>query len=53
MIELFSKIAQKLEENQIAYMLSGSLAMSYYTTSRMTRDIENLLQNPTTDHEYL
>ncbi len=40
MIELFSKIAQKLEENQIAYMLSGSLAMSYYTTSRMTRDID-------------
>jgi hypothetical protein len=39
-IELFNKVAQKLEENQISYMLSGSLAMSYYTTSRMTRDID-------------
>jgi hypothetical protein len=40
MVELFGKIAKKLEENQISYMLSGSLAMSYYTTSRMTRDID-------------
>lgn len=40
MIDLFNKVAKKLEENHTSYMLSGSLAMSYYTTSRMMRDID-------------
>jgi hypothetical protein len=40
MIALFAKIASQLEAQELTYMLSGSLAMGYYTTARMTRDID-------------
>jgi hypothetical protein len=51
MIELFNKVAQQLEEKQIPYMLSGSLAMSYYTTSRMTKDIDIVIHLQAVDVE--
>ncbi len=40
MIAFFAKIASQLEAQQLTYMLSGSLAMGYYTVARMTRDID-------------
>lgn len=33
-------VSRRLEEAAIPYMLTGSLAMSFYTTPRMTRDID-------------
>lgn len=33
-------VSRRLEEGGIPYMLTGSLAMSFYTTPRMTRDID-------------
>jgi hypothetical protein len=33
-------VSKRLDEAAIPYMLTGSLAMSFYTTPRMTRDID-------------
>jgi len=38
--KVLKKVCSKLEQNDIDYMLSGSLAMSIYTIPRMTRDID-------------
>lgn len=38
--ELLKEIVTALDERDISYMLSGSLAMSAYTIPRMTRDID-------------
>lgn len=51
MIDLFVKVAKQLEEKQISYMLSGSLAMGYYTISRMTRDIDIVIHLQQSDIE--
>ncbi len=40
MLDLLKRICSLLEETQIDYMLSGSLALNIYTTPRMTRDID-------------
>lgn len=37
-------IAQKLNDNNIPYMLTGSVAMSYYSVPRMTRDIDIVIE---------
>jgi hypothetical protein len=33
-------VSRRFEEGAIPYMVTGSLAMSFYTTPRMTRDID-------------
>lgn len=33
-------VSRRLDEGAIPYMVTGSLAMSFYTTPRMTRDID-------------
>jgi hypothetical protein len=38
--ELLKRVCDELEEKNIDYMLSGSLAMNIYTVPRMTRDID-------------
>ncbi len=40
MLSFFQKITDVLEEYQIPYMLSGSIALGLYTVPRMTRDID-------------
>lgn len=40
MIELFKRIISALDQLQIPYMLSGSIALNIYATPRMTRDID-------------
>jgi len=40
MLEFFRKIIYFLDQNNIAYMLSGSVAMSIYTVPRTTRDFD-------------
>ncbi|MDZ7771335.1 MAG: DUF6036 family nucleotidyltransferase [Balneolaceae bacterium] len=39
-LKLLDRVSRKLEEAEIPYMLSGSLAMNIYTVPRMTRDID-------------
>jgi hypothetical protein len=43
-LELLEEVCNKLEEINIPYMLSGSLAMNVYTVPRMTRDIDIVIK---------
>jgi hypothetical protein len=40
MFELLEIVADKLNSIQVPYMVSGSVAMSFYSVSRTTRDID-------------
>ncbi|GAA4741325.1 hypothetical protein [Flavisolibacter ginsenosidimutans] len=40
MFEFFQNIIRFLNDNEIPYMLSGSVAMSIYIVPRATRDID-------------
>ena len=44
MEELFRYVCQELESRNIAYMLSGSVAMGAYSVSRLTRDIDIVIE---------
>lgn len=44
MIEVLKQITDKIEELQIPYMLSGSLAMGFYTIQRTTKDIDLVIE---------
>ena len=48
-IETLGDVAQKLEQAGIAYMLTGSMAMSHYAIPRFTRDIDFIVQLKTED----
>ena len=39
-IDIIRDISGKFERLEIPYMLTGSIAMNYYATPRMTRDID-------------
>lgn len=39
-LDVLRDVASRLEAAGIAYMLTGSMAMNYYATPRMTRDID-------------
>lgn len=43
-LEILCDVVARLEGAGFAYMLSGSLAMSYYATPRMTRDIDLVVE---------
>jgi hypothetical protein len=43
MVSFFQKITDVLDQYQIPYMLSGSIAMGLYTIPRMTRDIDFII----------
>lgn len=43
-IDVVRDISEKLETLGIPFMLTGSLAMNYYATPRMTRDIDIVLE---------
>jgi hypothetical protein len=49
MLQLLEKICQILETLQIPYMLSGSVAMNFYTDPRTTRDIDIIVELRNTD----
>jgi hypothetical protein len=49
--ELLERICTKLDEHEIPYMLSGSLAMITYTIPRMTRDIDMVVNLRQSDIE--
>ncbi len=43
-IDFIKEIAARLDSADIAYMLTGSLAMTFYATPRMTRDIDLIIE---------
>jgi trehalose/maltose hydrolase-like predicted phosphorylase len=43
-LDVLRDVAQRLEAEQISYMLTGSLAMNYYAQPRMTRDIDLIIE---------
>jgi hypothetical protein len=43
-IEVLDKVVKRLESGNIAYMVSGSVAMLAYSVPRMTRDIDIILE---------
>jgi len=43
LLKLLKKVCNALEERDISYMLSGSIAMNTYTVPRMTRDIDIII----------
>ena len=43
-LELLKDVALRLEKAGIEYMMTGSMAMAIYSTPRMTRDIDIIIQ---------
>lgn len=43
-LDVLRDITQRLEGAQIAFMLTGSMAMNYYAQPRMTRDIDLVIE---------
>jgi hypothetical protein len=43
-LNLLKKIATSLNEKHISYMLSGSMALNYYSVPRMTLDIDIIIE---------
>jgi len=39
-LDVLKVVSHRLESAGIEYMLTGSYALAYYTTPRMTRDID-------------
>lgn len=53
-IELLKRIIKSLEDKEIPYMLSGSLALNSYTVPRMTLDIDIVIElHEENMHEFL
>ncbi len=42
-LKLLKRITQSLEDKQIPYMLSGSIALNNYAIPRMTMDIDIII----------
>jgi hypothetical protein len=53
LIEFIKEIAHRLDAAGIAYMLTGSLAMTFYATPRMTRDIDLVVELDAEDDKKL
>jgi D-ribose pyranose/furanose isomerase RbsD len=43
-LEVLKMATQRLNESDILYMISGSIAANYYTVPRMTRDIDIVIE---------
>lgn len=43
-LELLQRVCKSLDENDIPYMISGSIAMNIYAIPRMTRDIDIVIE---------
>ena len=52
-LDVLKLVAQHLDAAGIAYMLSGSMALSYYARPRLTRDIDVVVEVRATDVERL
>src|SRR5258708_14704529 len=52
-LEVLQDALARLERGGVAYMLTGSLALSYYAEPRMTRDIDVVVEFPGGDSKRL
>ncbi len=52
-IEFVKEIARRLDSAGICYMFTGSIAMVFYATPRMTRDIDLVVRLAATDSQKL
>ena len=43
-LNLLQRVCKSLDENNIPYMISGSLALNIYSIPRMTRDIDIVVE---------
>jgi Nucleotidyl transferase AbiEii toxin, Type IV TA system len=43
-LDVLKDVCERLERAQVAYMLTGSMAMNYYAQPRMTRDIDFVIE---------
>jgi hypothetical protein len=43
-LDILKQVCQGLEQANIPYMLTGSLAANFYTVPRMTRDIDIIIE---------
>jgi len=43
-LNILKRVVKKLNKNKIPYMITGSVAMSYYSQPRMTRDIDIVIE---------
>ena len=43
-LEVLKIVTKRLDENNISYMVTGSVAMNFYAMPRMTRDIDIVLE---------
>jgi hypothetical protein len=43
-LDLLQKVCQSLDEHEIKYMVSGSIALNIYAIPRMTRDIDIVIE---------
>ena len=48
-LEVLKDVTRSLNNAEIAYMITGSIAMNYYAFPRMTRDIDMVLEIQTKD----
>lgn len=52
-LEVLKIVIKKLDSTDIRYMVSGSIAANFYTTPRMTRDIDIIIDVEEKDAEKL
>ena len=52
-IQFVKEIARRLDSAEICYMFTGSIAMVFYATPRMTRDIDLVVQLAAADSQKL
>ncbi len=43
-LDLLQRVCKSLDENNVPYMISGSIALNIYTIPRMTRDIDIVIE---------
>ena len=51
-LKVLEIVTQRLEKAQIPYMITGSIAMNYYATPRMTRDLDLIIKLQKSDIPY-
>jgi hypothetical protein len=43
-LEVLEEVTRRLDRAKIAYMVTGSIAINFYTVPRMTRDIDIVVE---------
>lgn len=51
-LKIFREVIERLNSSHVPYMVSGSVAMNFYTVPRMTRDIDIVIEIADVDSFY-